>query len=97
MSLIFEITDKNNRKIHLTKERWSHIIKKHPEVENYELIEETIKKPNKITNIHQDPKIHYYYKYYKHRPSYGKYLQVVVKYLNGDGFILTSQFKPYIK
>jgi len=94
---VFEITDKTGRIIRLTKEQWSHIRKKHPEVESYELIEETTIKPDKITDYDLDNSVKYYYKYYKHRHSNEKYLQVIVKYLNGDGFILTAQFKPYIK
>lgn len=97
MTLIFEVIDKSGRKIHLTKERWSHIKKKHTEVENYEMIEETIRKHDKITNIDIDEKVHYYYKYYKHRLPKEKFLQVVVKYLNGTGFVLTAQFKLHIK
>lgn len=31
----FELKDKNNRVIYLTKERWLHISKEHPEVSNY--------------------------------------------------------------
>ena len=97
MSNIFEIVDKTNRKIRLTTEQWTHIRKKHPEIENHELIEETLKKPDKMTDYDIDETVLYYYKYYKHRKSYEKYLQVIVKYLNGDGYVLTAQFKPYIR
>ncbi len=97
MGYIFEITDKTGRKIHLTTEQWSHIRKKHPEVENYELIEETLRKPDKITDYDIDETVLYYYKYYKHRSFHEKYLQVIVKYLNNHGYVLTAQFKPYIK
>lgn len=97
MNYIFEITDKSERRVHLTRERWTHIRKKHPEVEYYEWIEETIKKPDKITQIHIDETIHYFYKYYKNRQPSERFLQVVVKYLNGEGYVMTAQFKPYIK
>ena len=49
MSNVIEIFDKTKRKIHLSKERWRYIRKKHPEVEEIEEIEETINKPDKIT------------------------------------------------
>ena len=97
MSDIFVVIDKTGRRIKLTKGQWTHIRKKHPEVDRYELIEETIAKPSKITDYDIDESVKYYYKYYKHRSTHEKYLQVVVKYLNGEGFILTAQFKPYIK
>ena len=96
-NIIFEIIDKTGKKVRLTKEQWSHIRKKHPEVENYELIEETLKKSDKITDYDLDETVLYYYKYYKHRPSHEKYLQVIVKYLNSEGYVLTAQFKPYIR
>jgi len=94
---IFEIKDKTGKKIRLTKKQWSHIRKKHPEIEKYELIKETIVNPLKITDYDLDESVKYFYRYYKHRISHEKYLQVIVKYLNGDGFVLTAQFKPYIK
>lgn len=97
MSNIFELVDKTGRKIRLTSEQWSHIRRKHPEVEKYEWIEETLSKPDIISDYDLDDTVCYHYKYYKHRSSHEKYLQVVVKYLNGDGFVLTAQFKPYIR
>ena len=54
MSNIFEIFDKTGRKIRLTSEQWTHIRKKHPEVENPELIEEALRKPDKITDYNLD-------------------------------------------
>ena len=62
MPNIFDIIDKTGRKIRLTTEQWSHIRKKHPEVENYELIEETLKKPDKITSYDIDETVIYYVK-----------------------------------
>lgn len=37
MDYVFEIIDKSGRKIHLTKERWTHIRKKHLEIEETEI------------------------------------------------------------
>ncbi|MEK6819772.1 MAG: PBECR2 nuclease fold domain-containing protein [Nanoarchaeota archaeon] len=96
MDYIFEIIDKSGRRIHLSKERWKHIIKKHPEVEEYELIKETIEKPDKITQYHKDETIYYFYKYYKHKPVFKKYLLVVVKYLNKEGYVLSAYFENKI-
>mgnify|MGYP001568881709 CR=1 FL=1 len=77
MDFIFKTKDKTGKEIHLSKERWKHIRKKHPEVEEYKLIKEVIEKPDKITNYHIDETIHYFYKYYKNRPATEKYLLVV--------------------
>jgi hypothetical protein len=95
--IVFDVTDKTGRKIRLSKKQWKHIRKKHPEIDSYELIEDTLRKPDKITDYDIDESVKYFYKYYKHRSSHEKHLQVVVKYLNGDGFVLTAQFKPYIR
>lgn len=94
--IIFEVIDKTRRKIRLTRKQWDHIKEDHPEVENEELIKETLKKPDKIHKPY-DGKKHYYYKYYKDRKSYNDYLIVIVNYLNGDGFVITSYYVRYIK
>ena len=94
---LFQLTDKTGRKIHLSNESRKIIRKKHPEVESYEKIEETLKYPTKITDYSIDESIRYYYRYYKHLPSPDKYLFVVVKYLNGTGFVVTAYFEDKIQ
>lgn len=94
--IIFEVTDKTGRKIRLTKKQWSHIREDHPEVKDEEPIIETIEKPDKITQPYEGPK-YYYYKYYKHRKSPDNYFMVIVNYLNGEGFVITAYYVPYIK
>ena len=94
---IFEVTDKTGRKIYLSAERWSHIRKRHPEVDDMELMKETLEHPDRVTDYSFDEDVRYYYKFYKYRKSPNKYLQIVVKYLNDHGFIITAQFKNHIK
>lgn len=99
MGFVFEITDKTGRKIHLPDKSWTHITRKHPSMTNFlEEIKETLEKPDKIidSNIF-DEKVKYYYKYYKNVKFRNKYLLVVVKYLNGNGFIISAFFERYIK
>jgi len=92
MARILEVKDKTGRKIYLTDERYLHI-KKHPEMQNsIRIIEETIRNPHKTTDYSLDPDTKYYYKHYKDRKSKGKYLRVVVKHLNGEGFVITAYF-----
>lgn len=94
MILIFEIEDKSGRKIHLSKERWSHI-QKHPEmVSKIEHIKETLKYPDAIKEFEYDPEVHFYYRFYKERREY---LFISVRYLNGNGFIITSFYTDKIK
>ena len=94
MDWVFEIKDKSGRDIHLSKERWDHILR-HPEMANQlSQIEETLKNPDSITEQSYDPKVRFYYKYYKERREY---LFISIKYLNGDGFIITSFYTDKIK
>ncbi len=87
---IFESKNKSGRNIYLTKERWLHINKEHPEVSNYfKNFEDILINPTKIVDYPYDKDMKYYYKYFKERKSY---LLVIVKYLNGEGFIVTSYF-----
>ena len=98
MPWIFEIKDKSGRKVHLSNERWNHIITEHPEVADYfEEVKETLSNPVKITAYELDDDVKYYYKYFKNRVPSAKYLLVIVKYLNGKGFIITSYFMRNIK
>jgi hypothetical protein len=94
---VFEVIDKTGRKIHLSKERWSHIRKKHPEIENLELIEQTIKNPDKVIPFIYDEKIYYFYKYFKNLKAPKQYLLIIIKYLNGEGFIITAYLEKDIK
>ncbi|MDP3027541.1 MAG: PBECR2 nuclease fold domain-containing protein [Nanoarchaeota archaeon] len=90
MNVVFEIKDKTGRKIHLSKERWSHIRQRHPNVADIEEIEETLKNPLKIIEAEED--FVAYYKHFKHRKESAKYLKIIVKYLNGDGYVISSYF-----
>ena len=95
--IIFEVIDKTGRKIRLTKKQWSQISRKHPQVAScYEEIIDTLKNPLKITQSYEETK-YYYYKYFKHKTEPEKYLKVIVKYLNGEGFIITALFDRKIK
>lgn len=93
MEHIFIVTDSSGRKIRLSKEQWRHIAQEHPEVVPYlEEIKETLGSPITITTFYYDNKIKYFYKYLKYRASPYKYLLIIVKYLNGEGFIVTAYF-----
>lgn len=92
MAIIFEIIDKSGRKIYLTNERWKHIVAEHPEMQNkLEFIKETLINPHKIIDhSFSIDNLKYYYHHFK--TTKYKYLRVIVKYLNGKGFIITSHF-----
>ena len=93
---VFEINDKSGRKIRLTKKQWRHLAKKHPYMEKYlDEIKETLQFPDKIINRLFNKG--YYYKGYKYLKQPNRFVLVVVKYLNGNGFIITSYLTEKIK
>lgn len=93
MNNVFEIKDKTGRKIRLTKKQWEHIASPsspHAYMTNYlEEIEQTLISPDKIISSIYDNYKSSYYKYYKNKKEY---LKIIVKYLNGDGFVISAYF-----
>ncbi len=92
MDNVFEVIDKTGRKIYLSKERWKHITIEHSNVTMWH-IEETIVNYQKIIT---NKDVNNYYAYFKDKKEKSKYLKVVVKYLNGNGFIITAYFVRYM-
>ncbi len=98
MNIIFEVIDKTERILRMTDYNWDHIVKRHPEVASQkDKIIETLEKPDKITDSLEDEEVKYYYKYYKNLPSPYKFVKVIAKYLNGEGFIISSHFVKAIQ
>lgn len=95
MDYVFEIIDKTGRKIRLTKKQWSHITKKHSDLSGKEeQIKRILKKPDLVLLHKFDENMGNYYKYNKKEKVY---LLIVVKYLNGEGFIVTAFYTQQIK
>lgn len=95
MTIIFEIVDRSGRKIRLTAERWEHIVDRHSELASrIEEIRQTIIAPSFQVKDNTDRNICYNHTYIKEE---GFYLIVTVKYLNGDGFIITAFYSRYKK
>ena len=98
MNIIFDVKDKTGRKLRMTDYNWHHIVKRHPEIASQkEKVIETLEKPDKITGSLEDEETKYYYKYYKNLPSPYKFMRVIAKYLNGEGFIISSHFVKAIQ
>ena len=92
MARVLEVKDKNGKLVYLTDERYNHILK-HPEMQNsLQIIEQAIRNPDKTEKYSIDSAIRLYYTYHKSRKSKARYLRVAVKYLNGEGFIITAYF-----
>ena len=90
MEIIFEIIDRNKKKVHLSKERYKHILK-HPNMHSQlENIKTALQNPTAIRYNEEDESVAYFYKEFKDSDVSEKYLLVSVKYLNGEGFVITS-------
>ena len=95
MDYIFEIVDKSRRKIHLSKERWGEHIKLiHPDISDSEELIKVLQSPDKILESDRDESVRWYFLYDRQKK---KYLKVSVKYLNGEGFIITAFYTNKIK
>lgn len=89
----FTVIDKTRRAISLNPKRYFHIVNNHPEVLNcFEEIKRILRYPDTLLLPEFDNSIGYYYGHVKKRRKWGKYLKVVVKYLNGNGYIITIHF-----
>src|SRR3989344_2267678 len=96
MGFIFEVKDKTGRKIRLTKKQWTHINKKHPAIANYlDEIKETIENPDAVIESEEE-NVYLYYKYYKRLKSPYNYILAIVKYLNGEGYVMSAYFEKNI-
>ncbi len=70
----------------------------HPYMHKYmEEIKETLQKPDRINSYSFDKNIQYFYKGYKHIDKPNKFVLVIVKYLNGEGYIISAYLETKIK
>ena len=90
----FEVTSYLNKKIRITRDYWNNIIEtKHRVMKGKEnIVKETLKYPEEVRRSTKDLNVYLYYK-----KTNNKYNCVVVKHLNGDGFIVTTYFTDRIK
>lgn len=91
MSFIFDIIDKGGRKVRLKRSTWTHIRIEHPNVESPEELIETLQKPDKIIDDKRE-EVEYFFKFYKHKQQKSKFLKVIVKYINNEGYLLSAHF-----
>ena len=83
--------------IRLTDERLAHILE-HPEMADLEqAIEETLLRPEHVTESFSDQTAKLYYRFYVKTLVGGKYLCVVVKTVDADAFVLTAYLTDKVK
>ncbi len=91
------LLDYAQHKIRVTAERRAHILE-HPEMnDQFDKIVETLTMPDLIIATTADPSVHVYHRLYPHTPVTRKYLQVAVKLLADDAFMLTAYFSRRLK
>lgn len=95
--MIFIVKDQFHREIRLTKERFEHISERPELKESADQIKETVLVPEIIKQSKQDKNVWLYYKLYSKTPVTRKYLVVIVKILNSEGFIITSFYTNKVK
>lgn len=80
----FEITSSLGKRISISTEYWQKIIEtKHPVMAGREeLVKQALTSPEHLRRSRKDATVHLHY-----RRTDGYYCCVVVKHLNGDGFI----------
>ncbi|MBI4149630.1 hypothetical protein HY491_04230 [Candidatus Woesearchaeota archaeon] len=95
MGNLFEIEDKRGRKIRLSIMQWKHISKEHPDITSIEKIKDTLIYPTTVRPSDYDPEcVRWFYRYIKEEKLY---LLVSVKYLNGEGFVITAHYTNKVK
>ena len=88
---------KDGKKIRFADKQRLHVAFFHPEVfRDVSKIEATLKEPDLIAKG-SERSIEIYYRYFEKTVVGGKYLAVVVKLTNGEGFILTAYFTSRTK
>lgn len=97
MSIIFEATAYDGRMVRLSEAQWRHILFFHPEVEGEQgKLREVVEKPEIVLEgATRDTRI--CYRFYPFTPVASKYLAVVIKVLDKEGFIITSYFTERVR
>ena len=93
------LLDPQGHRIRLPAERWGHIVEDHPDmIETPEAVGEALKTPDAVRRSNSDPDtVRLYYKRFPGTVAGNKWVCVVVKYLEGDAFVLTAYPTDNIK
>lgn len=78
----------------MRQKEWKHIVWYHHDVAHIEYVRETLVTPLCIVEDDKEEQVFIYQKWYKERREY---CRVAVKYLNGEGFVITSFWSPNLK
>lgn len=97
MTIIWEAMSYNGKRIRLTDAQKRHIAFFHPEaLVDENKLKATINSPDMVTEG-GGPNFRVLYKFHASTPVSEKYLAVVVKELNQEGFIVTGYFTDSVR
>jgi|SRR5437016_4710948 len=84
------LTDCFGRRVRLTDERLAHILE-HPEMRSIDSeIEAVVNGPHFVRRSRSDANVRMFYKFCPETIVGGKWLCVVIKYAEGDAFVVTA-------
>lgn len=94
---VLETVSKVGVWVRLTEVQWEHIFSKHPEmVDQQERIRATLESPERVYVVPRRQNHHYYRLFDQTPVTRKKYLAVIVKHLNQDGFVITAYYTTQI-
>ena len=90
----FQVTSSLGKTIRVTEEHWQRIVTtKHPVMAGQEeLVKKALTAPDKVRRSRKDQSV-----FLQYAKADGRYGCVVVKHLNGDGFVVTAYLTDRIK
>ena len=94
---VFEIDSRLGNKVRLTEVQWAHIRHSHKELDNQiQKMTLTLKEPDSVYHSPVEDNYHYF-KWFEQTPVTAKYLLLIVKHLNKEGFIITAFFVSRVR
>ncbi|MCZ7584975.1 MAG: PBECR2 nuclease fold domain-containing protein [Deltaproteobacteria bacterium] len=85
------------RHVRLSSVQWTHILERHPEMAGQqEKFTETLREPEAVL-YDRDEENYQYLKRFRQSPVTDKFLLLVVRHLNGDGFVITAFFVSRVR
>ncbi|MEA2089825.1 MAG: hypothetical protein U9O89_03590 [Thermoproteota archaeon] len=95
--VVFKILSKMGKVVSLDEDRWHHVLE-HPEMQNQlDRIKKTVVNPDEVRESVHDSSVFLFYKLYEKTSVTEKYLLIIVKTLNREGFIVTAFFTDRVK
>ena len=94
---VFEVMSRLGTKIHLSNIQWSHIEARHKELRGQlDKMKLTLTEPDAVYRSVGE-ETHHYYKKFSSTPVSEKYMLLVTKHREGEGFIITAFFVAKIR